>query len=101
MQVKKFTKTKENFTCEKCKEEVEGNGYTNHCPNCLWSKHVDINPGDRLEKCHGLMRPIKIENKEGDFYIVHKCEECNFIRNNKVSKKDNFDQVIKISTLNN
>ena len=26
---------------------MKGNGYTNHCPKCLWSKHVDINPGDR------------------------------------------------------
>ena len=31
--------------------------YTNHCPRCLYSKHVDINPGDRAEQCDGMMEP--------------------------------------------
>jgi len=42
-----FTRNIENFTCERCGAAVEGNGFTNHCPACLCSKHVDINPGDR------------------------------------------------------
>jgi len=46
---KKFQKRIENFTCEKCGLFVKGTGYTDHCPNCLWSKHMDINPGDRKE----------------------------------------------------
>ena len=38
-------------------------GYScrNHCPNCLYSKHVDKNPGDRQEDCHGMLEPIGIE----------------------------------------
>ncbi|HYC79501.1 MAG TPA: RNHCP domain-containing protein, partial [Candidatus Binatia bacterium] len=56
--MKLFQRTPENFVCENCGTKVSGNGYTNHCPNCLYSKHVDNNPGDRLNKCHGLMEPI-------------------------------------------
>lgn len=45
--MKHFTKTVEDFICAHCGTHVRGNGYTNHCPECLWSKHVDNNPGDR------------------------------------------------------
>jgi len=31
METKKFQRNKEDFICEKCGLEVEGNGYTNHC----------------------------------------------------------------------
>ncbi|MFA6992594.1 MAG: RNHCP domain-containing protein, partial [Candidatus Gracilibacteria bacterium] len=40
---KRFSRTIEDFVCEKCGAKVKGDGYTNHCPKCLWSKHVDIN----------------------------------------------------------
>ena len=60
--MKKFTKRKENFICENCGHFVVGNGFTNHCPNCFFSKHVDINPGDRLCSCNGLMKPIEYNN---------------------------------------
>ncbi|MDR0423029.1 MAG: RNHCP domain-containing protein, partial [Rickettsiales bacterium] len=75
MEAKKFIKKVENFVCEQCGFEVLGSGYTNHCPNCLYSKHVDINPGDRLCECEGLMLPIDIEQKGGKFIIVHKCQK--------------------------
>ena len=51
-----FIRKTEDFICEHCGREVRGNGYTNHCPYCLWSKHVDINPGDRAAGCGGLKR---------------------------------------------
>ena len=40
----------DNFICEKCKQYVFKLGYTarDHCNHCLYSKHVDINPGDNL-----------------------------------------------------
>ena len=96
---KKFKRTTENFICEKCGFAVEGDGYTNHCPKCLWSKHVDIHPGDRAENCSGLMKPIKIEMKSGEYIIVHECQNCLHLKRNKVQKIDDFDQIIKISTL--
>ena len=52
---KKFFEIDEEFICENCGKHVPKLGYTcrNHCPYCLHSKHVDINPGDRAETCHG------------------------------------------------
>ena len=95
--VKQFQKTEEDFICENCGAEVKGNGYTNHCPNCLWCKHVDINPGDRLSPCKGMMEPISVQMKNGQNIILHKCQKCGFERKNKMVKGDNFDQLIEIS----
>lgn len=95
---KKFQRKTEDFTCEKCGVVVVGNGYTNHCPKCLWSKHVDIHPGDRAANCGGLMKPAKIEMKSGDYIIVHECQKCGHNKRNKINKEDDFDAVIKITT---
>ena len=61
--MKKFNMIDESFICENCGKEVTRLGYTarDHCPFCLYSKHLDINPGDRENTCKGLMRPIGIE----------------------------------------
>ncbi len=85
----RFIKNTEDFVCEKCGKEVKGNGYTNHCPHCLYSKHVDINPGDRKASCKGLMEPVKIENQKGDWVLTHKCQSCKYEKRNKVSREDN------------
>ncbi len=56
-----------------------GNGYTDHCPKCLWGKHVDEEtPGDRASTCHGLLRPAKAEFKisNSKFKIKYKCVRC-------------------------
>jgi len=92
-----FTKKKEDFVCEKCGVEVKGNGYTNHCPKCLWSKHVDVFPGDRLEDCGGLMKPILVEKEKGHYVLTHKCLICGGTKRNKTEEKDNFDEIIKLS----
>ncbi|MDR2268903.1 MAG: RNHCP domain-containing protein [Rickettsiales bacterium] len=93
---RKFQKKVEDFVCENCGAEVSGNGYTNHCPRCLYSKDVDVNPGDRASKCGGLMAPIGIEIKNGDYIIVHKCAECGKIRKNKSAPEDSFDMILEI-----
>ena len=98
MMTKKFQRTKEDFTCEKCDLFVEGGGYRNHCPRCLWSKHVDVNPGDRLEDCQGLMEPIGIELKKGEHVILHRCVKCVQVRRNKSSKDDKFDIILQLSS---
>lgn len=95
--MKKFTKKVENFICENCGKSVIGNGYTNHCPFCLYSKHVDINPGDRSCNCGGLMKPIEIQQKNGEFVILHKCTKCGFERKNKVQENDDINKIIEIS----
>ncbi|MFH1412726.1 MAG: RNHCP domain-containing protein [bacterium] len=94
---KKFQRTKENFKCKRCGAKINGNGYTNHCPHCLWSRHVDINPGDRNENCHGIMEPMTVEQNGQDYYIIHQCQRCGIVRRNKISKEDDFDQVIKLN----
>ncbi len=92
-----FTRRKEDFCCDVCETDVKGNGYTNHCPECLSSKHVDINPGDRASPCHGTMLATALEMKNGTQYIVHKCEKCGFTRRNKVAKEDNFNAILALS----
>lgn len=97
LESKKFTKMKEDFTCENCSFEVDGTGYTNHCSRCLWSKHVDINPGDRLETCGGMMEPVAVEAKSDGYVITHKCIKCDHKKRNKASKLDDFPTILKIS----
>ncbi|MGB8815910.1 MAG: RNHCP domain-containing protein [Minisyncoccia bacterium] len=99
--MKKFIKKVEDFVCEKCGFFVKGNGYTNHCPKCLWCKHVDDNPGDRVSRCKGMMKPIDIEQKNGEFRIKHKCQRCDFERVNKIQKEDDMDEVLKLSVSKN
>ena len=51
------------FRCGHCKMMVgalpSGGRNRNHCPYCLYSRHVDTNtPGDRAATCGSSMRPI-------------------------------------------
>jgi rubrerythrin len=94
---KKFQKKVEDFTCEHCGKEVKGNGFTNHCPYCLWSKHVDINPGDRLATCGGMMKPIMVEMEKQEYILTHQCEKCGYTKRNKLSPDDDFDEVTNIA----
>jgi len=97
----RFTKIDEEFICHHCGKKVEKLGYTcrNHCPICLHSKHVDINPGDRAESCHGDLEPVSIEidSKKG-YVIVFKCKKCETIRKNKAAEDDNMDLIIELSS---
>lgn len=95
---KQFQRTKEDFTCERCGTFVRGSGYTNHCPQCLWSKHVDVNPGDRQATCRGLMKPIGVDIKGREYIILQRCTVCGFQRRNKSSPDDNFETIIQISS---
>lgn len=92
-----FKRTKEDFDCEHCGFHVKGTGYTNHCPQCLWAKHVDIFPGDRSESCQGMMRPISSEYKAGKWYVLQKCIVCGKVWKNELSEGDNFDVLIDLS----
>ena len=91
-----FKRKKEDFTCEKCGVSVAGDGYTNHCSKCLYSKHVDYTPGDRENMCGGLMRPIGAE-KRGEIYVItHKCDLCGEEKKNKSASSDDFDTLISL-----
>lgn len=94
---KNFQRRTEDFHCEHCGYFVVGNGYTNHCPRCLYSKHVDILPGDRLATCGGLMEPIFLEKEKGEERLTHRCTVCGYTKKNKVSQDDSFDARLALS----
>jgi hypothetical protein len=94
--MKTFSRNFEDFVCANCGQKNHGNGYTNHCPNCLYSKHVDQNPGDRSNICLGLMKPIAYDPKQG---ILHHCENCRFEKYNKLQVEDNFEIILELSTM--
>lgn len=54
----------ESFTCRVCGRLVVPNGagsdHRNHCPYCLTSMHLDIEPGDREADCGGAMEPVAV-----------------------------------------
>jgi len=96
MQFKKFQRKIEDFICKNCKAKVHGNGYTDHCPYCLYSLHVDINPGDRRAKCSGLMEPIGVEIKSQKYIINYKCQKCGYQHRIKAANNDNKEEIIKL-----
>jgi len=76
---------------------VTGNGYTNHCPRCLWSRDVDNCPGDRQSSCGGMMRPMEIESSgNNDFIVIHKCEKCGKTRRQRTAENDSLDAILEI-----
>ena len=92
----------ENFVCDYCGCEVDKLNYTarDHCPNCLCSKHVDIMPGDRANKCMGLMKPIGIEKFKNSYKIIYKCSKCGEMHKNIMANDDNYDLIISLSVIN-
>jgi len=95
-----FIKVTENFTCDHCHYKTTGSGYTNHCPACLYSKHVDSSvPGDRSSQCQGLMKPIGLQIKGAKVILFHQCKKCHKITRNKASQEDNQATLIKISQI--
>ena len=97
--MKKFTMKDENFLCENCNKNVNKLGYTarDHCPFCLYSKHVDVNPGDRQNTCHGLLKPIGTEKFKDTFKVLYKCEKCNEEHKNIMAKDDDMNIIIELS----
>jgi len=100
-------RTNHGFVCERCRYSVlplAGGGFRNHCPRCLWSKHVDRVPGDRLASCGGLMAPLSLESdaKRG-WMILHRCVRCGFTRRNRAAlddprQPDDFEATLEIVT---
>jgi rubrerythrin len=83
-----FTRRREDFTCLRCGTLVRGSGYTNHCPQCLWSQHVDVNPGDRTAECGGAMEPIGALPVSGEIVVVQRCLRCGHTRRNRAAPND-------------
>ena len=82
-----------DFVCIHCRQPVDGRSFgtrhRNHCPYCLWSRHVDESPGDRRCACRAPMAPIGIEVRdEGEWAIIHRCTGCGAIRTNRIAGDD-------------
>lgn len=97
--MKTFTMRDEEFICENCGKNISKLNYTarDHCPYCLYSKHVDINPGDRANNCKGLLKPIAIEKFKDSFKIVYRCEKCNQIHKNIIANDDDMNLIIELT----
>ena len=99
--MKRFNMIDEEFICENCNKNVKKLKYSarDHCPFCLYSKHVDILPGDRKNICKGLLIPIGIEKFKSSYKIVYKCERCNEIHKNIVASDDDINIIIDLSVI--
>jgi len=75
-----------------------GSEHRNHCPNCLSSLHVDIEPGDRAADCGGIMDPIAVwVRKNGEWAIVHRCRICGALSSNRIAADDNPMKLMSIA----
>jgi hypothetical protein len=82
------------FQCANCRQPVsyspQGAQHRNHCPWCLWSRHLDDTPGDRQADCHGSMEPIAVWVRNGgEWAIVHRCTCCGTLKSNRIAGDDN------------
>lgn len=95
--MKNFIRKKEDFICEHCGEKVAGDGYTDHCPKCLWGKHVDLEiPGDRASECRGLMEPMRVLYEKGKYKIIYKCTKCNHEFTVRSGEGDNGELLVSM-----
>ncbi|HOG78323.1 MAG TPA: RNHCP domain-containing protein [Anaerolineaceae bacterium] len=100
-----------DFRCGHCHQYVSANPLLsgvqnrNHCPYCLWSRHVDLfKAGDRLCACKALMQPVGVTLKrrhkrymrpgQGELMIVHLCVECGGLSINRVAADDDADALL-------
>jgi RNHCP domain-containing protein len=85
----------DTFRCRNCRLDVSldapGTSHRNHCPSCLWSRHLDGRvPGDRAALCGGSMEPIAIcARSDGEWAVVHRCTGCTTVRVNRIAGDDN------------
>ena len=92
----KFQRKIEDFACANCGAKVKGNGYTNHCPRCFYSRHVDNQPGDRANNCGGLMAPAAARPYRGGWRVAHICQKCGQRRENRLAETDDLGKLAKI-----
>jgi hypothetical protein len=83
-----------SFRCGHCGIDVPvdapGTSHRNHCPNCLWSRHLDEEtPGDRAADCRALMEPIAISVRgDGEWLLIHRCRACAALNLNRSAADD-------------
>lgn len=93
----------DSFRCIHCRATVStapwlsGVQNRNHCPYCLWSRHLDeFQPGDRLACCRGPMEPAGLTIKRavkkyggaGELMLIHACRDCSRVSINRIAADD-------------
>ena len=101
LEKKRFTMINNSFTCENCGKEVKkhpSGSARNHCPHCLYSKHLDAKfPGDRLSECHGLMKPVWLDHRKNKgLMLVQECQKCKKKMLNRIAEDDNQEVIRKL-----
>lgn len=100
METKRFKKNDDGFICANCGKDVPPLKYTsrNHCPHCLSSLHLDVNPGDRASDCKGIMDAVTAEpDPKKGFIITHRCRKCGALKRNKAADDDNRKKIIELT----
>jgi len=99
MQTASFTKNNQGFICVACGRAVPSHPSSSrdHCNYCLIGLHVDINPGDRLNTCGGVLEPISIQTKSGKTKIVYRCKTCHEQVFNVVAPDDDPGLIAELS----
>lgn len=95
----------DTFRCGNCRLDVSmrapGTAHRNHCPNCLWSRHLDDDrPGDRDAECGSLMEPIAMAVRgDGEWVLVHRCRGCDELHLNRTAGDDNPLMLLRVAVL--
>jgi hypothetical protein len=93
----------EGFTCIECGAEASqaafGTRHRNHCPSCLFSRHVDDRTGDRAAGCGGPMEPIAVAvtGRRAEWRIVHSCLSCGRLRLNRIAGDDDERALLQLA----
>jgi hypothetical protein len=102
-----------DFRCAHCHVVVSsahflsGVNNRNHCPYCLWSRHLDLfTAGDRLSACKGQMKPVGLTMKHGrnkyrlgqrgELMLIHECSECKSLSINRIAADDDPVAIITV-----
>jgi DNA-directed RNA polymerase subunit RPC12/RpoP len=103
------------FRCLNCRRmvstdpSISGVKNRNHCPYCLWSRHVDLRlAGDRDATCQSGMRPIALTLKRtykkyarpgsGEMMLVHECQGCGKLSINRIAADDLAEVILTVFT---
>lgn len=109
----KKTRLQQDFRCLHCKSHVSvshrlsGVQNRNHCPYCLWSRHVDLTKaGDREADCQGPMEPVGLTLKStrkkysspmsGELMVIHRCTGCGKISINRIAADDDARLILQV-----
>lgn len=103
----------QGFKCQECgafvsaDRALSGVNNRNHCPLCLWSRHVDQDtPGDRKAICKSRMQPLGLTvkhtlkrygmEKAGELMLIHRCKGCGKHSINRIAADDDPQAVYRL-----